>query len=878
MKAENKNTILSESETLASHNIEANNVENTEQYNDNKKNKHKKSIWFILSFFIVILIVGNGLFFGIRSIENKLFNEVQNLVDQKKWVEVIDKSVSGKKMKPSQILTHQADFDFYEGVAHYFLGDLDDAESFFKLAIESKPDLIEGNIYLAKIAFDHGDINTAKIYAEQARKRDDTQGYYYALQAYEFFLSNDYFEAYQAAQFALDRDEDIHLAHRIKGIISFWKSDIESSIYHLRKCIEINPTDNEAHSYLVMAYWVNNDFESAISELNVLTSYDSTSPTSLMAQALLKNNIDDPYKGFELIKKAYESTPTRHDIQFMYASLRPYQEFELENLQIFSKIYEENPQFIRAFLAKNLLLFHRYELTENINNVVDEIINLAPQSDYADLLLFFDATRRWDLDLALELINRMIEHEDNNPDFYSLRGALYLTMNRHDDARQDFETAKDFDPNPSRYYENIASLDFSNEEYDDALINAEKLLETNTHSISAKTIQAFAYLGQEELNLGNQLVEEILEIDPYNITCLLLQAQYALQENDTLKAMSAVNKAAEIQPKNPDINVFRGIIYLADSDYDHAYNEAQTAIKANSRNVDGYSVKASALLGQEKFREASNSLQFAILYNPYDESNYLQMGAILNIIEDYDDALKNLSDYVKMKPDDPQGYIARYYAYFGLGDTENALADLNIALTYEDELDIDDIEMIETSVKYLSTIPPLVDGYRHFEHENLEFKIAYTEDWLPSLVQYEEYLTYELNKGYDYLRITVSDPQDEGLMGLNPSWILQYFRQEIFSGAGINFVQQENFNIEGRYWLVDVYLIDPEGASAFFDTEVSLKTPITVKIYVYVQDNRWVAIEYIQLNTIDQLYLTGKATASDDDSVIEMIKTFEFLN
>jgi Tfp pilus assembly protein PilF len=64
-------------------------------------------------------------------------------------------------------------------------------------------------------------------------------------------------------QRAIERDSDFQLAHRELGWAFRDENEIEKALYHIRRAIELDPTDGRAHIYLGNILWGLYDYEAA---------------------------------------------------------------------------------------------------------------------------------------------------------------------------------------------------------------------------------------------------------------------------------------------------------------------------------------------------------------------------------------------------------------------------------------------------------------------------------------------------------------------------------------------------------------------------------------------------------------------------------------
>lgn len=116
-------------------------------------------------------------------------------------------------------------------------------------------------------------------------------------------------------------------------------------------------------------------------------------------------------------------------------------------------------------------------------------------------------------------INKLLEAEPDNPDYYNRRGVVYSKLGEYDDAAQDFTTAIRLAPKEAKGYFNRAYMMFHKQEYDKAIVDFDKAIQLDPQYASAYYGRGYAYFrkglskaAQEDRSRAIQLDSKIAKL------------------------------------------------------------------------------------------------------------------------------------------------------------------------------------------------------------------------------------------------------------------------------------------------------------------------------------------------------------------------------
>ena len=176
---------------------------------------------------------------------------------------------------------------------------------------------------------------------------------------------------------------------------------------------------------------------------------------------------------------------------------------------------------------------------------------------------FYYSQRRYED--ALSYYTRVIDLTPDSYRAYSDRGAMYVALERREEARRDLERSLEIQPSYGAY-SNLGSLYFSDERYSDAAAKYAKALEFNAKDYRLWGNLASAYFWTPEEDRKTEarsayeqaalLAEGTLKINPQDASVLTNLSQYYAMLGRRDKAIPLLSRALELTPADNKL-VFR---------------------------------------------------------------------------------------------------------------------------------------------------------------------------------------------------------------------------------------------------------------------------------------------------------------------------------
>ena len=149
------------------------------------------------------------------------------------------------------------------------------------------------------------------------------------------------------------------------------------------------------------------------------------------------------------------------------------------------------------------------------------------------------------------------------------------------------------------------------------------------------------------------------------------------------EAIANYDMAIELNPNDPDYYEWRGYAKRALNRDDEAIDDFNKMVEING-SVYAYEVRGQALLKLKRYHQAFADFRKMIELAPDVPFGYSRLGRAMCELEQYQDAIPHLDKLLQIVPD-ADIYLLRGNAKEQMGDLEGAKADLENALTLENE-------------------------------------------------------------------------------------------------------------------------------------------------------------------------------------------------
>ncbi len=287
-----------------------------------------------------------------------------------------------------------------------------------------------------------------------------------------------------------------------------------------------------------------------------------------------------------------------------------------EAIQEFTKAIELNPNNAFAYLHRGSAWLKKSEFnkaTEDYTKAIELNPNDAKDNfdnDDEKIKLnddekteFFDALKEDDTDKVIEILDRLIEKDPNNPIYYTAYVLRGINQNEPDKAIEDYTKAIELEPDCIAAYYSRGEVLGEQEKYDEAIEDYWKTisLDPDYHDVHTNIQWAMFTKGITLLEGGKydeaiDTFEELLEINPEFSNAYYNCGIAWERKRKYDKAIEYYNIAIELDPDdNGNYYNNRGVAFLKTGEYEEAIANFNKAIEIDPNLAQAYNNRKEAL-------------------------------------------------------------------------------------------------------------------------------------------------------------------------------------------------------------------------------------------------------------------------------------------
>ena len=257
--------------------------------------------------------------------------------------------------------------------------------------------------------------------------------------------------------------------------------------------------------------------------------------------------------------------------------------------------------------------------------------------------------------------------------FFDL-AAAFGSKNSHEQALISINRSIEIDSENSNYYCLHSKILNKLECYEEALFSINKAIK-----IDLEKSNYYALNSQSVKSLKSD--KKSIKIESENSDYYLLKSKILCDLERHEEALASINKAIEIDPVNSEHYLIKSFSLTFLTHYNDALISDEQAIKINSKNYWFYSHKALTLsLIGEDYPAARNSCDRAIQLGGNKPLLLVNKGIVLSRAGEYSPAMKLFDRVIREHPENEEGYYGQACCYARQGDTERAIAALQQAI------------------------------------------------------------------------------------------------------------------------------------------------------------------------------------------------------
>lgn len=272
-----------------------------------------------------------------------------------------------------------------------------------------------------------------------------------------------------------------------------------------------------------------------------------------------------------------------------------------------------------------------------------------------------DAGQDGDYDAAIDLLTQAIEAEpaeDALIDYLTYRGELLDTINRNQDAVDDFTQVLTLNgPDGEVLLQRAGAFDDLNmpqQAAEDFAAAVER-----APSVAAYVAYADFLRRQNDFDAANEMIDAALEINPDAPEIYTTRALIRRDQNNFAGALQDANTAVELDGQRAESYVVRGRFFEHVRDYERAMANYDRALEINPESASAYLYRANLKGALGNALGALLDFEEAQARDPYNPDLYFARANLYGVIQEYQSAINDLTRALELAPDTVNYYIAR---------------------------------------------------------------------------------------------------------------------------------------------------------------------------------------------------------------------------
>ena len=422
----------------------------------------------------------------------------------------------------------------------------------------------------------------------------------------------------------------------IEGLKQKQLGNVQDAVSIFSRCLEIDPNSSVAMFEMAKIHYANKDLTSA----------------SLLLEKAISLNTEN--KWYKLL------------LADIYRQRKQYS----EAADLYIDLSNREPDNLEYLYSKAVLLSMAEKYKESIDayDQLEKEVGLNEQISVAKQQVYLS----WDKpELAFQEIQKLIDSDPNNPQYYGLLAEFYEKQGDHENALKYYNKILEIDPENgivrfslANYYLEQGNKEKAFDQVKKAFANKEVDADTKIQYYMMQTANP------DSSDWSSEQIDQLLDIlhktHPDDNRMYTIFAEHLLHQNKVDEAREYLRKYIETDKNN--FTIWQQLLFMDNDlqDFESLYTDSKEALELFPNQAVVYALNAVASLQLKKYEEALTVLKDGEPYVLENKSLKVQFElykAEANYnLNKVDEAFKAFDQVIKMAPDN---YMAmNNYAYY----------------------------------------------------------------------------------------------------------------------------------------------------------------------------------------------------------------------
>ena len=370
---------------------------------------------------------------------------------------------------------------------------------------------------------------------------------------------------------------------------------------------ECRPLDSSYYSALGAAYWKLDRLYEALESFEAALELDPEETAGLVAASEIALLIGDVEKHKRYSRRAHHFG-VEADTDKLLELLREFGKKDQDNV---------NPAEHDRTIA-----------------VMDAVIRLSPEDDYAYLSRGLAHLAKGDEDLAISDLDAVLRFNPDHPDAYMLRGILLGNRKQWVRMVADMNELIRLRPGDARAYYHRGLAYGEQDKLDQALVDICEAIRLDPEHGDAYRVRGDCLRYKREYEKAIPDFDTALRLDPENTAAHLGRGAAYRMKGDPEKAIADYDAALRFKPRDPLAYRFRGDAHIAIGNYNQAIADCSRALHLSPGDPIAYFTRGNAHLFSGNLKLALADFNSAVEFDPTSARSTHGRGLVRELMGD----------------------------------------------------------------------------------------------------------------------------------------------------------------------------------------------------------------------------------------------------
>jgi tetratricopeptide (TPR) repeat protein len=493
------------------------------------------------------------------------------------------------------------------------LGDLNQAEKYFLMAIELNPEHISAYSGLSQTKLEMGDSEEAqRILQEAITTNPDSVEAYLSMASLQETLG----ELTRAEEYFKEVANLIPADFRIyksRGEFYARQGDFDAALTEFQYALSLPGPKLELFLDVADLYMAMDQADDARHWYLDAVDLDRGDPSPFLALANYYQVLDKPEEALIALNEAYNIRPNNFAVNFALGNLH-------QKLSNFDEAENYLRQASEIDLTEEKSLIALAELKQNMGQLPEaiayaqEAIKVAPTNMMAYDLLGQTYALSGDGTEAENAYTEGIARSSSKQDAYMVRADYYKSQGMWEHAEADYKTAFDIAPDSQQAGLALARFHHDRGNFDKALLVLHRLEEKIEPDAEVKIKFGNIYTSIANWDMAEDAFNDAIEIDKTNVDGYIGLARIYELQGDMELALQTYQGYFDHAPDDPEALIALGNAYMDRGEYSVANTALLIALEINPMNKT-----AMAMLNEIGNITGSQGLDIAVILDRLDQ-------------------------------------------------------------------------------------------------------------------------------------------------------------------------------------------------------------------------------------------------------------------